>query len=203
MSGRWALPLVLAGALAVVLGTAGGWAGTRVLVGQSPLTTAVVSPAGGTTGITPMTTHVDSSQRYGAGALNFNASVPQGWEEYRVLETGDLPSVRFVSPDGSREVRMDKLVGTRELPKQPTDFSNALTATALGVAQVNVQRIPPNQVRYWTDRVGPQGTSSRFSYAQMTQTGYDVWVVQLTVPADRAGTETEQLFTTVAQGFHP
>jgi serine/threonine protein kinase len=203
VSRRWALPLVLAGALAVVLGTAGGWAGTRVLVGQSPLTTAVVSPAGGTTGITPMTTHIDSSQRYGAGALNFNASVPQGWEEYRVLETGDLPSVRFVSPDGSREMRVDKLVGTREQPKQPTDFSNALTATALGVAQVNVQQIPPNQVRYWTDRVGPQGTSSRFSYAQMTQTGYDVWVVQLTVPADRAGTETEQLFTTVAQGFRP
>jgi len=94
-------------------------------------------------------------------------------------------------------------VGTSDQPKQPTDFTNALTATALGVAQVNVQQIPPNQVRFWTDRVGPQGTSSRFSYAQTIQTGYDVWVVQLTVPADRAGRETEQLFTTVAQGFRP
>jgi hypothetical protein len=53
-----------------------------VLVGQSPLTTAVVSPAGGGSSAgTPMTNHVDSAQRYGAGALNFTGSVPLGWEE--------------------------------------------------------------------------------------------------------------------------
>jgi eukaryotic-like serine/threonine-protein kinase len=201
--GRWALPLVLVGALAVVLGAAGGWTGTRVLVGQSPLTTAVVSPAGGSATSTPMTNHVDSSQRYGAGALNFTASVPAGWEEYRLIGANDVASVRFVSPDGAREVRVDKLVGTRTQPATPADFSNGLSAGVLGVAKVVVQQVPPNQVRYWSDRTGSQGTSSRFSYAQLTPVGDDVWVVQLTVPADRAGTESEQLFTTIAQGFHP
>ncbi|MDT7621255.1 MAG: eukaryotic-like serine/threonine-protein kinase [Pseudonocardiales bacterium] len=202
-SSRWALPLVLVGALAVVLGAAGGWTGTRVLVGQSPLTTAVVSPAGGSSTATPMTNHVDSAQRYGAGALNFTASVPAGWEEYRLIGANNVASVRFVSPDGAREVRVDKLVGTRTQPATAADFSNGLTAGVLGVAKVVVQQVPPNQVRYWSDRTGSQGTSSRFSYAQLIPVGDDVWVVQLTVPADRAGAESEQLFTTIAQGFQP
>jgi serine/threonine protein kinase len=204
VAGRWALPFVLAGALAVVLGTAGGWAGTRVLVGQSPLTTAVVSPAGGGSSAgTAMTNHVDSAQRYGAGALNFTASVPLGWEEYRLIGGNDVASVRFVSPDGAREVRVDKLVGSRTQPATPADFNNGLTAGVLGVAKVVVQQVPPNQVRYWTDRTGSQGITSRFSYAQLTQVGDDVWVIQLSVPADRAGADSEQLFTSIAQGFHP
>jgi len=204
VAGRWALPFVLAGALAVVLGTAGGWAGTRVLVGQSPLTTAVVSPAGGGSSAgTPMTNHTDSAQRYGAGALNFTATVPLGWEEYRLIGGNDLASVRFVSPDGAREVRIDKLVGNRAQPARAADFNNGLTAGVLGVAKVVVQQVPPNQVRYWTDRTGSQGTSSRFSYAQLTPVADDVWVIQLTVPADRAGADSEQLFTSIAQGFHP
>ena len=100
-------------------------------------------------------------------------------------------------------MRVDKLVGSRTQPATPADFSNGLTAGVLGVAKVVVQQVPPNQVRYWSDRTGSQGITSRFSYAQLTQVGDDVWVIQLTVPADRAGSDSEQLFTSIAQGFHP
>jgi hypothetical protein len=192
---------VLAGALAVTLGAAGGWAGTRVLVGQSPTTTSVASPADDTAS-TAMTTHVDSAQRYGGGALNFTASYPRGWEEYRVL-TGDLTSVRFVSPDGSREARFDKLVGSRADPVTPDDFAAGLTPATLGVTRVDVQRTAPDQVRYRIARTGDQASSDRFGYARLTQAGDDLWVEQLIVPADQSGTDAEQLFATLAQGFHP
>ena len=200
---RRIVPAVLAGALAVVVGAAGGWAGTRMLVGQSPTTTAVVSPAGTSTAATQLVSHLDSAQRYGNGALNFTASVPQGWEEYRVVGANDVTSVRFVSPDGAGEVRVDKIVGTRTQPARAADFTGTLTTSGLGVSRVTVRELPPNQVRYWTDRAGPRGTTSRFSYAQLNQVGDDLWVVQLTVPGDRAGTDTEQLFDTIVKGFRP
>jgi hypothetical protein len=196
------LPLVLAGALAVALGVAGGWAGTRVLVGQSLRTTAAVSPVDDTA-TTSMTTHTDSAQRYGGGALNFTASVPQGWEEYRVLSGLEPPSVRFASPDGSREARVDKLVGSRVDPVTPDDFVAGLTPAGLGVARVDVQRIAPDQVRYRVVRAGSQGDSDRYTYARLTQAGDDLWVEQLTVPYDQAGTDIEQLFASLTQGFHP
>jgi serine/threonine protein kinase len=200
---RWVLPLVLAGALAVALGATGGWVGTRMLVGQSPTTTSAVSPAD-VTATTAMTTHVDSAQRYGGGALNFTASVPQGWEEYRVLGSGgEQPSVRFASPDGSREARVDKLVGSRVDPVTPDDFVSGLTPDGLGVARVDTQRIAPDQVRYRIVRAGGQGNSTRYAYARLTQAGDDLWVEQLIVPGDQAGTDTEQLFTSLTQGFRP
>ena len=45
--------------LAVVLGMAGGWAGTRTLVGQSALSTSLISP-GAASPASAMKAHVDS-----------------------------------------------------------------------------------------------------------------------------------------------
>jgi hypothetical protein len=197
-----ALPLLLAGVLAVVIGTAAGWAGTRALVGQSPLTTATISP-GATSATSALKTHVDNASVYGSGAMGFTVSVPRDWEEYRLAGEGDAVSVMFVSPDGSRELRFNRLRGTKARAAQPSDFVDSLTAAKLGVAEVTVQERLANQVRYRADRVGPQGTSSRVGYAQLTQAGADVWVVQLTVPADAAGDSSRQLFSTIVQGFRP
>ncbi|MBO0872237.1 MAG: serine/threonine protein kinase, partial [Pseudonocardia sp.] len=83
LTGRWAMPLALVGALAVLAGATFGWVSTRVLVGQSPWATTVSSPAGG--GSIQLKAHVDSTQRYGNSALGFTASVPNGWEEYRLV----------------------------------------------------------------------------------------------------------------------
>jgi serine/threonine protein kinase len=200
-SGSRAVPLVLAGALAVILGTAGGWAGARTLVGQSPLSTALISP-GAESPASAMKSHVDSSTVYGPSALGFTVGVPRDWEEYRVAGDGDALSVLFVSPDGSRELRIDKLKGTRTRAAQASDFIDSLTPAKLGVATVTVQERSGTQVRYRTDRVGAQGTSSRIGYAQLTPSGTDLWVVQLTVPADAAGDTSQQLFTSFIQGFH-
>jgi hypothetical protein len=195
------MPLVVAGALAVILGTAGGWAGTRTLVGQSPLSTSLISP-GAESPASATKTHVDSTTVYGPSALGFTVGVPRDWEEYRVAGDNDALSVLFVSPDGSRELRVDKLKGNRTRAAQVSDFVDTLAPAKLGVSEVTVQERTATQVRYRTDRAGAQGTSSRVGYAQLTPSGTDLWVVQLTVPADAAGDTSQQLFTSFIQGFH-
>ncbi|HTK65265.1 MAG TPA: protein kinase [Pseudonocardia sp.] len=199
--GSRAVPLLVAGALAVIVGTAGGWAGTRTLVGQSPMSTSLISPGAGSPA-SAMKTHVDSPTVYGPSALGFTVGVPRDWEEYRVAGDNDALSVLFVSPDGSRELRVDKIKGSRTRAAQVSDFVDTLTPAKLGVAAVTVQERTANTVRYRADRVGPQGTSSRVGYAQLTPSGTDLWVVQLTVPADAAGDTSQALFTSFVQGFH-
>lgn len=200
-SGARAVPLLVAGALAVIVGTAGGWAGTRTLVGQSPLSTSLISP-GAESPASAMKTHVDAPKTYGPSALGFTIGVPRDWEEYRLAGDSDAVAVLFVSPDGSRELRIDKIKGSSSKPAQASDFVDTLTAVELGVAAVTVQERTATQVRYRADRVGAQGTSSRVGYAQLTMIGSDLWVVRLTVPADAAGDSSRQLFTSFIQGFH-
>jgi hypothetical protein len=180
---------------------AGGWAGTRTLVGQSALSTSLISP-GAASPASAMKAHVDSPNVYGPSALGFTVGVPRDWEEYRVAGDNDALSVLFVSPDGSRELRVDKVKGTRTRSAQVSDFVDTLTPAKLGVADVTIQERSANQVRYRADRVGADGTSSRVGYAQLTPAGTDLWVVQLTVPADAAGDTSQQLFTSFVQGFH-
>jgi hypothetical protein len=199
--GARAVPLLVAGALAVIVGVAGGWAGTRTLVGQSALSSALISP-GAQSAASPVKTHVDSPTVYGPSALGFTVGVPRDWEEYRLAGEDDALSVLFVSPDGSRELRIDKIKGTRTRAAQASDFVDTLTPAKLGVATVEVQERTATQVRYRTDRVGTDGTSSRVGYAQLTPAGSDLWVVRLTVPADAAGDTSQQLFTSFVQGFH-
>jgi hypothetical protein len=194
--------MMLAGALAVIVGLIGGWAGTRVLVSQSPLSTGLVSP-GALSQTNSLKTHVDAANVYGPGALGFSAGVPRDWEEYRLAGENDVTTVMFVSPDGSRELRFERLRGSRERPARPDDFVNSLTAARLGVAGVAVQERTGNQLRYRTDRKSAEGRSSRVHYAQLTPVGTDVWVLQLAVPADAAGDTNRQLFTSVVQGFKP
>ncbi|MGQ0480668.1 MAG: serine/threonine-protein kinase [Pseudonocardia sp.] len=199
---RGGLTLVLAGALAVLVGAAGGWVGARVLVGQSPLSTSVISPSAGST-VSALKTHVDNAAVYGPTAMGFTVGVPRDWEEYRLAGEADAVTVLFVSPDGSRELRFDRIRGTRTSPAQPDDFVARLTAARLGVAEVSVQERTANQIRYRTDRVGAQGTSSRVGYVRLIPAGTDLWVVQLTVPADQAGDSSSELFGKLAQGFGP
>jgi hypothetical protein len=188
--------------IAVIIGAVFGWSATRVLVGQSALTTAVVSPLSG--GTVQLESYTDAVSSIGPSALGFTVQVPSTWEQYRVAPPGDgAVSVRFVSPDGSRELRVDKIVGTKTKPAAPADFTKTLTKEALGVASSTIQLDTGTQVRYRTERVGGQGTSSRVGYVQLTKAGDDIWAVQLIVPADQADDNAQQLFNAMVTGFRP
>src|SRR5262249_38719780 len=154
---------------------------------------AVASPAVNPTA--QLKEHSDSAQRYGGGALGFTASVPSLWEEYRLTGENDAMSVRFVSPDGARELRFDKIAGNRARPAQPADFAAGRTPAGLGVPSVRVLENNGNQLSYRTELAGAQGTGGRVTYARLVPSGTDVWVLRLTVPSDRAGESARQLLT--------
>ena len=85
-AGRATAFLVAAGAAVASPASLGGWAATRALSGQSPLTTVTVA-----TDAVTLRARTDD--------LGFTAQVPEAWAERR-----DDRSVSFVSPDGSEEL---------------------------------------------------------------------------------------------------
>jgi hypothetical protein len=184
--------------VAVLVGAAFGWSTIRVLVGQSSLTTDLVSPQSG--GTVNLKSYTDNSQ----GGLGFTVKTPDTWEQYRVAPPGNGPvSVRFVSPDGSRELRVDKIVGSKTRPASATDFTNLLAPGGLGVDKVGVESNTGTEVTYRSERTGPQGVSSRFGYAQLTKAGDDLWVAQLIVPAGQAGENAKDMFDAMVDNFTP
>jgi eukaryotic-like serine/threonine-protein kinase len=201
LPGKLVLPLLLAGIVAIGVGAGLGWAGTRVLVGQSPMTTDVVSPAH-TDDSAQLTSWTDDARQAGSSALGFTLSVPQAWEPYR-QESSSGPArttVRWVSPDGARQLSVFKISGTKSDPASPSTFTSSYV-TALGGTPLASS--DPDQVRYQVKRSGPGGTSSRYSYVRLVQSGADLWVVQLTVPTVLAGDSMQQTFSTISTSFQP
>jgi serine/threonine protein kinase len=198
LPGKLVVPVLLAGIIALAAGAGLGWAATRTLVGQSMASTDVVSPASSWS--EQLTNYSDKAP----GGLGFSTQVPISWEQYRVGGAGSEPvSVRFVSRDGSRELRVDKMAGTKTSPSTAADFTKTLTAAALGVANVTVLDRNGSTVRYRLDQTGSQGTASRVGYAQLVPKENNLWVVQLIVPADQATDNAQQLFTQLAKSFAP
>jgi serine/threonine protein kinase len=209
LSGKWALPVLLAGAIAVAVaaGTGLGWAGTRSLVGQPVNTTDVVSAAN-TDADSPLRTWVDDSQNAAGSALNFTLSVPSSWEQYRAGITAGAPvsTVRWVSPDGSRELCVIKITGTKTHPITPAQFTKGFTTAGTGmtiVPQPNagdaslVSRIDR------IDRASKDGRSKRLTYTRLVQSGDNLWALQLAVPDALADAASLNLFSTISASFKP
>nr|WP_239028978.1 serine/threonine-protein kinase [Pseudonocardia acidicola] len=184
--GWWAAALVVAGALIVLLGAAGGWAVTRMLAGQSPLSTVTV-----TTDRASLIEHRDP--------LGFSVSVPDSWAQYR-YEAQDGTRVSFVSPDGSEELSVQRRGSAAEV-------LDALTTEKLGADTVAVDPVQPvagapagvQQVGYRTT----EGPLQRTTWLRLVPAGNGVWAVGLTVPTGPAESTSADLFTALAGGFTP
>ncbi|WP_405415139.1 serine/threonine-protein kinase [Pseudonocardia alni] len=180
-----AVPLVLGGALIVLLGALAGFAGVRALAGQEPLSTVTVA-----TDRSLRTTYPDP--------LGFTVPVPDGWTQFRSPAPDGSVVVRFVSPDGRQElsVRAATSVGA---------VTDALTPEALGVDPVEagpVEQLPDgsSQVALTTGSGSAQRSTLMRIIPGRDQLG-GVWVLQLTSPAGRAEDAVAGLFDAVASGF--
>jgi eukaryotic-like serine/threonine-protein kinase len=202
LPGRLVVPLMLGGVVAVLAGTLFGWTATRTLAGQSVRTTDVVSAASADDSY-QLSPWSDDAQQAGSSALFFTMRVPTAWEPYRAESSTTTPArttVRWVSPDGARELSVFKIVGTKTQPAQPSAFTSAVV-TPLGGRVTETG--DPYQVRYQVDRASPDGTSSRFSYVRLVPAKDNLWVVQLTVPTVLADDDTQFTFNTLSGTFQP
>lgn len=173
-----AVALVVAGALVVLLGTAAGWAVTRIAGGQSPLGTITVTSAG-----TALIPHLDP--------LGFDADVPVGWTPFAYEPVGGPRTASFVSPDGTEAFTVERV--------ESRDAALAgLTTDALGVDTLDQTPLVDDRLTYRTDRGGQQRATW---LALVPAEGTAFWVARLTVPGDRGEGTTEALFDVLMDGF--
>jgi serine/threonine protein kinase len=169
--------LALAGAALVIAGAVGGYAMTRTIAGQAPLSTVSV-----TTAQSPTVTHSDP--------LGFSMEVPAAWAQYR-LDGGDgTGEVRFVSPDGTEELSVRHA-------KAASEITDALTAEGLGVdavaggPAVGAAPAANGEQRFYRTRSGDQ---QRANLVRLVPDATGVWAMTLSVPDGREiGRATELL----------
>ena len=203
----WAVAAVVALlVLMAAIGAVGAYALTRSLAGQGA-TTTMLTPSGPEVAGTVLIAHADTDQRYSGTGLGFSALVPAGWQQFRLEQAGGDITVRFVSPDAHREVRVDRVAGF--YPSQrAADYVALLSRPAgLGVDGSTVGPVedvgaaapgaePPQQVVYRTT----SAADDRTTWARLVPSGSDLWVVRLTAPsADPVGAPEQ--FRAVADSF--
>ncbi|WP_346279166.1 serine/threonine-protein kinase [Pseudonocardia sp.] len=174
VSGWSAAGLVVAGAAVVLAGALGGWSVTRLVGGQSPLTTVNVTSTS-----TAMLEHTD--------ALGFSIPVPQDWTEQRNEPAGGLPSVDFVSSARTEELAVQRA--------DSTEAAQAVAGTLLDPPAPAPAPAPADavQLRY--------ESGDYTSWRRILPADKGVWTITLTVPRVAAGSTSAALFELVAGGF--
>ena len=174
-SGRTAGVLVAAGAAVVLAGLAGGWAVTRAVAGQSPLTTVTVA-----TDAAALRAHTDD--------LGFTAQVPQDWAERR-----DERSVSFVSPDGSEELTMARA----------TSVAEVMSAVAGADVQPEAQQDLGDGTTQIVYRTSGDDGGRRTGWLRVLPASDGVLAVRLMAPAGHSERVSARLFDVVADAVTP
>jgi serine/threonine protein kinase len=184
MSGWLSAVLAVAGAVMVIAGAVGGYAVTRTIAGQAPLSTVSV-----TTAQSPTVTHSDR--------LGFSLDVPAAWAEYR-LDGGDgTGEVRFVSPDGTEELSVRHA-------KAASEITDALTAEGLGVDAVDggqatgAAPAANGERRFYRTRSGDQ---QRANLVRIVPDATGVWAMTLSVPDGREIGRATELMDALSARF--
>ncbi|HEY8373580.1 MAG TPA: protein kinase [Pseudonocardiaceae bacterium] len=210
-----------------VLAATTGFAVVRAMAGQ-PLLPAEASPTstGSTTEspLTPLaqrTGQIRTSKESGS-AGEFRIPVPEDWTEFYEERNGKLgysALVRYVSPDGKRQLIVERFPGYFNQYKVTTYIRN-LDSLAAGpndqvipVREQTVSNLPtqsPESARdllYRTSeraRVDGERNSSpisRTTYARLLPHGSDLWVVRVTVPVESEQAGRTELFDPIVPQF--
>ncbi|GAA4834658.1 serine/threonine-protein kinase [Saccharopolyspora rosea] len=204
--------LALGALLVFSAALAGGFAATRVAAGRSPLPpertgTASAAPT------TRLDTRTDAANHTGdSGSGRFSIPVPAGWTVYH-SERSDLTNsktVSFVSPDGHRELAVERFGGYFGDGYSVADYVRALPKLAAGskgafTLRGQSQQGQDQQVSYSTVEsalVGSGASLSRTTTARLVRHDNDLWVVRVTVPTQDAA-RSAKLLNTVFPGFAP
>jgi eukaryotic-like serine/threonine-protein kinase len=147
----------------------------------------------------------------GARDARFTLPVPQVWPEFReqrVFGTTSGTVLRFVSPDGSEVITVERVTG--RLPGGSMDqyLTTYLRTLAQGVPELvetQRQRLPGHGLdatfRTQEGRTEEGGELRRTTYLRLVAARAGLWVVSVTVPTEREGAGRMRLFEPVVAGF--
>ncbi|MGH3827408.1 MAG: protein kinase domain-containing protein, partial [Pseudonocardiaceae bacterium] len=197
-SGRAALPSLSALAFLRSLPHLGAlpYLGTRVASGTSS-DDVVLTPR------TQQITEPDSAR-----AAQFTVRVPWGWPEFREQRTlgNDSSTVmRFVSPDGSEVIAVERVTGALpggDVDHYLTTYLRALSQVVPELVETQRQRMPGGALDA-TFRTREGGELRRTTYLRLIPAGPDLWAVSVTVPTEREAAGRMRLFEPVLSSFAP
>jgi hypothetical protein len=170
--------------------------GTRAVAGTSP-DDVVLAPRA-----------LQVTEPDGTRPVRFTVTVPPGWPEFREQRTLGNNSgtvMRFVSPDGSEVIAVERVTGV--LPAGSVDqyLTTSLGKLAQGVPELvetQRQRLSGRALDA-TFRTREGGEVRRTTYLRLVPTRAGLWAVSVTVPTEREGAGRMRLFEPVVAGFEP
>lgn len=200
----WALAMLL-----FLVTAAAGFGATRIAAGRPALpelgTPVSTSPGRDDEVLTPRALQVSGPQN--SLPAQFTVSVPQGWPEFleqRMLGTSSGTVTRFVSPDGTEAISVERIVGAPagNLDRYLTSYLRALAQGVPELVETQRQRLPGGALDA-TFRTQEGGDLRRTTYLRLIPAGTQLWVVSVTVPTDRETAGRMKMFEPVVAGFIP
>jgi hypothetical protein len=201
----WILAVVLFFGAAIT-----GFGAIRVAGGQPPVPNLSARPAVGTSAddvvLTPRTLQV--AEPDGTPPARLTVTVPQDWPvfvEQRALGSNSDTVARFVSPDGSEVIAVERLTGA--LTGGGAD--QYLTAYLRKLAQAVPELVETQQQKMSggaldaTFRTQEGGELRRTTYLRLLPVKADLWMISVTVPTEREGAGRMKLFEPVVEEFTP
>jgi eukaryotic-like serine/threonine-protein kinase len=191
-TGRAALPV-----LGPVLGPAlGAYRGGQSVAGTSP--DDVV--------LTPRVLQISGPE--GTQPVQFLITVPQGWPEFREqrsVENSSATVARFVSPNGSQVLAVERITGGLPGGSVENYLTTYLRKLAQGVPELvetQRQRLTRGALEA-TFRTREGGELRRTTYLRLIPAQAQLWAVSVTVPTEQERAGRMGLFEPVVAGFAP
>jgi hypothetical protein len=187
-----------------------GFGAVRVAGGRSPVPNLGGQPTPGTSAddmvLIPRTLQV--AEPAGTPPARFTVTVAQGWPvflEQRALGSNSDTVARFVSPDGSEVVAVERVTGALAgggVDQYLTTYLRKLAQAVPELVETQRQKLSGGALDA-TFRTQEGGELRRTTYLRLIPVKADLWMVSVTVPTDREGAGRMKLFEPVVAEFAP
>jgi serine/threonine protein kinase len=210
--------LVAVAILLFLLAAGGGFALARTVGGQ-PLLPPAAEPAptsNGPTEIPPPTlVHQSGNGSYVNGdGGQYSLDVPEGWQKFSATHNtkfGLSLAVQYVSPDGRRSLRLERLAKYFDKNDGYDDYIAWLRQSYPENAfeLYPVSTAPDGKSATLTYRLGEGGTlpqgegagGTRVTFMKLVQAGSSLWILSVTVPAGQESAGQVDVFDRVTPTF--
>ncbi|MFN2478828.1 MAG: serine/threonine-protein kinase [Pseudonocardiaceae bacterium] len=187
-----------------------GFSAVRVAGGRPPVPNLAGQPALGANAddvvLIPRTLQV--TEPAGTPPARFTVTVVQGWPvflEQRALGPHSDTVTRFVSPDGSEVVAVERVTGALAgggVDQYLTTYLRKLAQAVPELVETQRQTLSGGALDA-TFRTQEGGELRRTTYLRLIPVRADLWMVSVTVPTEREGAGRMKLFEPVVAEFVP